>query len=325
MWNSMLKVKSSLRQRECQSCEYYDAIRGADLFVVSGQGTLNDLMQRNSANLLEFLEMGRRWRIPTVMLSQGIGPITVPALLDRMKCVLPSVEFITLREKRLGLPLLQSLGVDDSRIAITGDDAVELAYTRRQEKFGCGLGVNLRLANYTGIDLSQLPLIRSVLQRVARRLSAPLIPIPIAHDPSNHDPSAIRELLKGLDTTPDGGESLVSVATTIGQVGRCRVVVTGSYHAGVFAMSQGIPVVGIAATSYYQGKFQGLQDQFGGGCEVLAIKDVAECLEETVERLWMSAEQIRTGLLAAAKQQIEEGLFAYRRALSSIRVQYYNG
>ncbi|MFI6772593.1 polysaccharide pyruvyl transferase family protein [Nocardia sp. NPDC050412] len=35
------------------------------------------------------------------------------------------------------------------------------------------------------------------------------------------------------------------------QVGRCRVLVTNAYHLAVFALSQGIPAVGITASEYY--------------------------------------------------------------------------
>ena len=35
------------------------------------------------------------------------------------------------------------------------------------------------------------------------------------------------------------------------------VEVTGSYHAGVFALAQGIPVVGLLQSAYYEQKFIG--------------------------------------------------------------------
>jgi polysaccharide pyruvyl transferase WcaK-like protein len=54
-------------------------------------------------------------------------------------------------------------------------------------------------------------------------------------------------------------------------VSRCRVVVTGSYHAGVFALAQGIPVVATAASRYYHDKFSGLADLFGGGGDIVDV------------------------------------------------------
>ncbi len=38
----------------------------------------------------------------------------------------------------------------------TGDDAIEIAYRLRRDSFGEGLGVNLRIADYSGVDKSLL-------------------------------------------------------------------------------------------------------------------------------------------------------------------------
>lgn len=251
------------------------------------------------------------------MLGQGIGPIEAPDLLEEMQAVLPNVKFITLREKRLGLPLLRTLGVDDARIATPGDDTIELAYTHRNKEIGFGLGVNLRVASYTGIKSEQLQSIRSILHQAARKHAAPLIPLPISHNLHSHDPTAIKTLLEGFDDTTDGGESLETVENTLQQVSHCRVVITGSYHGGVFALSQGIPVVAIASTPYYQGKFLGLLDQFGMGCEVVLAKDVTRHLEKAIDDLWKISAHIRTDLLKAAQRQIEEGQCAYRKAFAA--------
>ena len=62
----------------------------------------------------------------------------------------------------------------------------------------------------------------------------------------------------------------------IRQIQRCRLVVTGSYHAGVFALASGIPVVGLAKSSYYRDKFLGLADMFAVGCETVTL-DESDC------------------------------------------------
>ena len=54
-----------------------------------------------------------------------------------------------------------------------------------------------------------------------------------------------------------------SIEGTITTIARCRLVVTGSYHAALFALSMGVPAIGIATSRYYEDKFLGLADQFG--------------------------------------------------------------
>jgi polysaccharide pyruvyl transferase WcaK-like protein len=99
------------------------------------------------------------------------------------------------------------------------------------------------------------------------------------------------------------------------QVGRCRVVVTGAYHAAVFALAQGIPAVCLAGSSDYLCKFLGLQDEFGDGCEIIHLgePDMIEKLDAAMERAWGSAEALRLPLQRAAVRQIESSWRAYRR------------
>jgi colanic acid/amylovoran biosynthesis protein len=99
-------------------------------------------------------------------------------------------------------------------------------------------------------------------------------------------------------------------------IGRCRVVVTGSYHGGVFALAQGIPVVGLVQSPYYEQKFTGLQEQFPGGCRMIDFRrPVASSeIEDAIRSAWESAEGVRESLLEAAARQIELSRATYRAA-----------
>jgi colanic acid/amylovoran biosynthesis protein len=93
------------------------------------------------------------------------------------------------------------------------------------------------------------------------------------------------------------------------------VVVTTSYHGGVFALSQGIPVVAWVKSKYFAAKLYGLANQFGVGCEVVALDEgnVAERLKSAVLAAWNSAEHSRPRLLEAAVAQIAASRAAYER------------
>ena len=65
--------------------------------------------------------------------------------------------------------------------------------------------------------------------------------------------------MRGLDMVnwrPTSPEAVMK------NVSACRMVVTGSYHAAVFALSQGIPALTISKSAYYDSKFNGLGDMF---------------------------------------------------------------
>jgi colanic acid/amylovoran biosynthesis protein len=201
----------------------------------------------------------------------------------------------------------------------TGDDAIELAYTARNTALGNGIGVNLRVAEYSGVNSSLLETVRLTLHNLAKKWDASLIPAPIDHlfyeGYAEPDSATIEKLIKGYNHTSDGGRSLDTPLKVIEQIGQCRVVVTGSYHAGVFALSQGIPAIGLAKSEYYADKFLGLAEQFGVGCEVIFLDDreLQRKLVDSIDRAWQSAEQLRPQLLEAARRQVELGHTAYKR------------
>jgi colanic acid/amylovoran biosynthesis protein len=121
--------------------------------------------------------------------------------------------------------------------------------------------------------------------------------------------------MPGDDAELAHAEGLRTPIDLIRQIQRCRVVMTGSYHAGVFALANGIPTIGLAKSAYYVDKFLGLADMFGSGCEVVRLdqQDHPEALRRALDRLWHAAPEIRPALLASAEQQIAAGHAAYRR------------
>ncbi len=297
---------------------FMEAVDNADLVVASGGGYITDVFQTSAILALDTLGLATRLGKPTAMLGHGLGPLWKQNSLTKAKAVLPFVNVISLREKRAGIPLLKSMGISQERVFTTGDDAIELAYKARCLELGNGIGVNLRVSKYSSINLTILEIVRSALQEVAKSQDAQLIPAPISRfyykGYEDSDSMTIQKLLHGYDNTPDVGQYLDTPSKVIEQIGQCRVVVTGSYHAGVFALAQGIPVVCLAKSAYYIDKFLGLADQFGVGCTVVLLNDqhLREKLITSINAAWESAEQFRPQLLDAAQEQIELGHAAYK-------------
>jgi len=292
---------------------FLTAMRQADIVVATGGGYLNDEFPRHARVVLRCLELAIRAKKPTFMFGQGIGPLRDAGVRATAQRVLPHVGLIALREQRTGLPLLRSLGVPDAHIHVTGDDAIELAYNQRRHGLGRAIGVNLRRAYYAQVTPTQLAAVGYAVRAVAESIKAPLLPIPIASLAG--DKASISELLQ---TTPPmaGDDDSDAPLVAIAKIGTCRVVLTGSYHAGVFALSQGIPVVCLASSSYYSHKFHGLAGQFGMGCSVLDLNDdqLAQKLTDALLTSWQKADTLRVALLSSAQKQIEDRRQAYRRA-----------
>ncbi len=295
--------------------EYLDILGSADLVLATGMGGITDVFPEYAYDLLETLDSARRSGSVTVMMGQGIGPIDDRDLRRYAGGVLRRVDLIALREARAGRPLLeQGLHVDGTIITTTGDDAIELACCRAPEQLGTNIGVNLRVSYYSGVTEVIATAIGDELRRVAERTSATLVPIPISTVAEEDDRGAIERYVTGA--TSDGpSRSALGVDDVLAVITGCRVVVTGSYHAAVFALSMGVPAVGLAATRYYVDKFLGLADQFGVGCAVVDVTDERGPAEvgDRVTELWRTADDVRPLLRAAAARQLADGRGAYSR------------
>lgn len=291
------------------------AMEDADLFVVCGAGGFADSCRAWNMTTLKTIEMASCRGKTVVMFGQGMGPLRDVEVLSFAQKLLPSVRLITLRGSRGGPAVLDVIRVDPSRVLSTGDEAIELAYEVRPQALGHGLGVNLRVAPYAGVDEAMLEKIKPILHRFARRYNVSLIPVPIAFHQKANDPIMLQKILSGYCEQSSGGAGLDTPLRVIKQVGDCRIIVTGAYHAAVFALAQGIPAVCLASSEYYATKFLGLRDQFGEGCEVVFLDrpQAVEKLAEAIDKAWQSAEQVRWHLQEAALRQIQLSAGAYER------------
>lgn len=282
----------------------------ADLVVLTGCGLITDVFMPLASWVLDWLDAAIRSGIPVVMMSQGIGPIENAQLRRRAAKVLPRVNAIFIRENRTTAPLLEKFGVPGAKIFFTGDDALQPAFAAAIPKLGDRIGVNLRNASYAALRADTVEIVRDVLLKHAARWRTELVGIPIRQAGENSDLQTLQHLLPASKPPAAASETPPHV---IEKISACRIVVTGSYHAAVFALAQGIPSVAIELSPYYAAKFHGLAEQFGEGCAVLSGHDpkFSQKLNETVARLWQRAGILRQDLRAVAAKQIRLGEKAY--------------
>jgi polysaccharide pyruvyl transferase WcaK-like protein len=293
--------------------EFLDWVHSADLVVASGAGLLTDAFARRAGTVLEVLETAVKGGVPAAMLGQGVGPLTDARLRATASRVLPRVDLIGLREDLTGPPILRSLGVADERMITTGDEAIEQALdVGGTGQTGEGIGVNVRVARYSDVSADALETVGGVVRRSADHHGVDLVPIPISFYSKERDADAIARML-GSDQP--GAAEVSTPAAAIAQVRLCRVVVTGSYHAAVFALAQGIPAIGLAGSGYYVDKFLGLAEQFETGCATVRLDEprLGERLEAAVEEAWSSAPSLSGALQRRAEDQVERVRQAYLR------------
>ena len=209
---------------------------------------------------------------------------------------------------------------------MTSDDAIEMAYEARTTDWGTGIGINLRLSHYTEVGNHYIETVRPVLHQAARGFKATLISIPISQDIHEADSEVVRQIVNGYDHVDLSWRRYDTPQDLIKRVRRCRLVVTGAFHAAVFALAQGIPAIGLVKSDEYMIKFSGLRDEFGVGCQVIHLDDeqLHNKLTDAIDSAWASAEVVRPQLLDAAKRQITWGHAGYQRIYDLVASQNRN-
>lgn len=294
---------------------FMSVLRSADAVVVCGAGGITDHARKWALPVLALLEHAFQHGVPTAMFGHGLGPLTDPDLTRVAARVLPTLALFALREGRAGPEIARALGVSPSRLLVTGDDAIDLAHAVRARALGDCVGVNLRVARSAEVDERYIDTIGRVVSRFAAAHSAPLAALPIGRGKASDDVGTIQRMLARSAASPSTFGPLETTQAVIEQAGRCRIVVTGAYHAAVFALAQGVSTVCLARSNYFREKLLGLAAQFGVGCTVidLSADDVADQLERAMEQAWESAPAVRQSLLGAASRQIAASRSAYRQ------------
>lgn len=285
-----------------------NAAATASVVVAIGGGYMTDIDRFQTERTLDLLEYATNRGIPTAMTGQGLGPLTESDLLERAARVLPQVDLIALRENVRGPELLRSLGVPSARIVVTGDDAVELGRSTARAELGSDIGVCLRVAGYSPVGSSIRDVVGEVVRGAASGYRAALIPLIV----SEHDAEDRRSTMPLVERFPAVVPPLDRFAGARAlsrQVSGCRIIVTGAYHVAVFALSQGISVVGLSTSRYYDDKFAGLRSMFGSGIETVRLDDTgsAERLRRVIQARWDGAPAARPALLGSADEQIRMG------------------
>lgn len=293
------------------------AVSHADAVVGAGGGYLCDKFWWHALGVLASIRAAQRLGLPTAMFGQGIGPLRPSPIRDFMKHVISDLDVLTLREARTGGPLLAAMDIvepsgmptDDhpavvsrfgNRIELTGDDAAVLALeaSPRRDPENPVIGFNVRVGPDS--ELTNTSGIADAVLDWARRQDATVVVLPVSQYSTAEDFTDTVALLEAA--SKGSGQRIVAERMTDPRVlahtaATCSVVVTGSYHGAVFALSQGCPVVMLVANDYYAQKSSGLAEIYPGLVLVVRTNrpDQQERLSEAVAAAWSINEETRAG------------------------------
>ncbi len=311
--NFRLRALPSHLAREIES--FLEAAKNADTLVVCGMGGVADVFDLYALDLLDTIKLVKQnGKSKVLMFGQAFGPVAEDQVLFRCaRETMPMVDFIGLRESRASAPFLSKLGIDPRRIFLTGDDALEVAVQNRTARPGTSIGVNVRVAPYSEVNLKDVQQLAAPIQRFATAKSASLVSLPCSTYLEEEDAVFIRTVVGGSEPTGNDG---VTPDSMIAKFHRCRIGVSGSYHAAIFALAQGVPVIGLYRSAYYRDKFLGLAQMFGTGVSPidLAESDWPQVLESCLHEAWENSSVLRPQLKATSDELLRKGRVAFHMA-----------
>lgn len=293
---------------------WLEAIEWADAVVATGGGYFTDDFGGHLEGILHTLRWARYKQRPTIFFGQGLGPLKGASLRHMAGVELDAAQSVSLREKIHGLKLGNELGCDASKWKVTGDDAFALLASKNLHLGkGKAVGINLRVAAYSGVDEAKFASLSDSLEAARTECGEHWMPLPVDLCPEQGDePKTMSLLTEGTISsdykTPDVPDDLIALASN------CHIVITGSYHAAVFALAQGVPIIALAANAYYDSKFKGLASFFSEGIRIVnhTAPEFKTTLLDAVRIQWQMPEDKRKTLIKESKLVAESVKSVYR-------------
>jgi polysaccharide pyruvyl transferase WcaK-like protein len=227
-------------------------------------------------------------RVPFILSGQGVGPISDDTA-GKLRFLVRHAHRFAARDS-LSADLVAELGRRQDDVDCIGDDAIGLTHAADSivdyylEASGVRantplLGFHAREApDYGCFDRERLVELARFVDRVAAEHGFAVAGLPI--NSQAWAPEA--ELLKDLARCESRRarwyvvECGDNVSALAGVIGRCRAVISLSYHAALFALERGIPTRMAVRTEYYRRKAEGLRQLFGMKEEIILADRYSE-------------------------------------------------
>lgn len=317
----LVKRKLTKRRLTENQKSWVQAILEADYIIACGGGYLNDIWGKQTLrNHIDTLRLGQTINAKTAFIGQGLGPLNDKKILHQFKQVAHKLDLLTLRDNIESVATCKKVNIND--YIFTGDDALALCKPERSSSPQHYIGVNIRLSHYTeGFDNSVVQNLATICHELfVSSLLTPRI-VPISRVKQADDVFNSAKLIRNEDERKRAvkeAENITSEEVLLEHIQGCRLMITGCYHAGVLALGNGIPVIALVSSDYYNTKFTGLADCFKHfAIELIDVR--AEHFEEKIITAshYLLSLDCKTRLMKITRKQVELAEQAYYSLLST--------
>jgi|GEM_PF-6434621 len=217
---------------------------------------------------------------PFYVYGVQFGPFTKSLLQRRASDAVRTTVKCTIRSQNFPKDT-NAIFMHDMSMGIHPDPHTHQWLTRHNLMPGRFLTYHMRSSFYNSSIKQYIPYFASLLQKLSRTLNMPLVHVPISLKESDNDRrwgKYIAKRLSGVDHYEIEDVTLKDTTLIKGIVGQSHGMIGVSYHACLFALTQGVPAVNIHASKHYSHKAKGLVDTFHDERISLCIPEC--CLEE---------------------------------------------
>lgn len=292
------------------------AVRWSDLVLSGGGGLIQDATSRNSPlYYLAILRLAQVLRRKTMVLAQGLGPLTVPRNIRALKAVFRRTEAVTLRDAA-SAEWLRSIGHTAPEPQVTADLAFLLrpspglaAGSLRRTVAADGPIIGLAVRPW-GAAAESLPerlaaLARSAAREVGGRAALlpfhPGLDLPLCE--AVHARAPAETAIVPHPARPD---------EALAWVGEMDVLIAMRLHALIFAGSMGTPFIAIS----YDPKIDAFAEAMGEAPVARADDLDADRVLERLRHLWPRRRQVGEALALRADELGERAARAIDVAVS---------
>jgi len=278
-----------------------EAIRSSDGVAVSGGGNMASTWPSHIFERGTIGEIARLAGKPLVVSGQTIGPPLDDADRALVAALLSSAALVGLREKPSHAFSLE-LGVPAALLNQTVDDASFLSEQQRQTDVAhdtatpyalVSLSTHVGVQNRDAFQQAVADLLDHVVETTGLDIRfyahfASLDPAESRGDTVMHD-AVIAKMTSTRVATLNEGDSVAAARLARG----AALVVSSRYHPAVFAVSGGVPTIGIPVDDYTTTKLTGALGNFGQSALVSAERLVAGDAPAVASAVWNDREAIR--------------------------------
>jgi len=228
------------------------ALKDSALLISGGGSLLQDVTSRHSPlYYLGVLWLAQRAGIPTMMLAQGVGPLSHPLNRRLARCILNKTRAITVRDAT-SAALLTELGVNKPPIEVTADMSflLQADHSARLDAWWAEhvpadrpvLAVALRRWTQ-GTSSERYTAITDALEAFAAENHAFILFLPMQYE---HDLPVAEEMAGWTHAESRVLNLPVTPREMMSVVGRCSFILAMRLHALIFAVQHATPALGLA-------------------------------------------------------------------------------